>query len=63
MLNSSTIGERGEVAYYIGQMHLLANDEHAAADCFQRTLAYCTPMYVEYTAARAELHRISLDAS
>ena len=63
MLNSSTPGERGEAAFYIGQMHLLANDEHAARDCFQRTLAYCTPIYAEYTGARAELGRLALPAS
>jgi lipoprotein NlpI len=60
MQQASTDAQRGEVAFYIGQMQLLAGKEDEAAGWFERALAGCLPAYVEHIGARAELSRLRL---
>jgi len=47
-----------EAYYYIGVIHLLANDKNAARSHFEQCLAFKLPEYTESLFARAELTRL-----
>jgi lipoprotein NlpI len=60
MEQASTVTQRGEAAFFIGQMQLLAGKEEEAVRWFERALADCPPVFVEHTGARAELSRLGM---
>lgn len=60
MQQASTATQRGEAAFYIGQMQILAGEKHEAVGWFERALADCPPMFLEHTGASAELSRLGI---
>jgi tetratricopeptide (TPR) repeat protein len=52
--------QRGETAFYIGQMQMLAGEQDEAVRWFECALADCPPAFLEHTGARAELARLDI---
>lgn len=47
-----------ELFFYLGQYHLLAGDEDAAAEAFQKAIESGIPGFTEFRGAERELHRL-----